>query len=232
MPLVLSADGSGVLKWWVDASFAVHPNLRGHSDVGLSMGRGFPITCSTKQKINTCSSTESELVGADDFMPAICWTRYFLAAQGYHVRDNIIFQDNKSAIFWRKMADLPAAGEQSISTFAISFICDRVSHGESTLEWCSTTEMVGDFMTKPLQGASFRKFRDIIMGVVSTADTTTPRNTSLGLVPQERGPTGVYWTYERYKALNLVQVELNLDCRSFSIPASTKESFGKLTSIN
>jgi hypothetical protein len=23
MPLVLSADGSGVLKWWVDASFAV-----------------------------------------------------------------------------------------------------------------------------------------------------------------------------------------------------------------
>jgi hypothetical protein len=27
MPLVLSANGSGNLKWWVDALFAVHPNM-------------------------------------------------------------------------------------------------------------------------------------------------------------------------------------------------------------
>jgi hypothetical protein len=27
MPLILSANGSGILKWWVDASFAVHPNM-------------------------------------------------------------------------------------------------------------------------------------------------------------------------------------------------------------
>jgi hypothetical protein len=98
LPLGLSADGSGILKWLVDASFEVHPNLRGHSGGRLSMGRGFPFTCSTKQKINTRSSTESELVAADGFMPAICWTRYFLAAQGYHVQGNILFQDNKSAI--------------------------------------------------------------------------------------------------------------------------------------
>jgi hypothetical protein len=35
MPLILSANGSGTLKWWVDASFAVHPNMRGHSGVGM-----------------------------------------------------------------------------------------------------------------------------------------------------------------------------------------------------
>jgi hypothetical protein len=29
LPLILSANGSGILKWWVDASFAVHPNMRG-----------------------------------------------------------------------------------------------------------------------------------------------------------------------------------------------------------
>jgi len=27
--------------------------------------------------------------------------------------------------------------------------------------------MIGDYMTKPLQGALFEKFRDMIMGVVS-----------------------------------------------------------------
>jgi hypothetical protein len=59
MPLILSANGSGILKWWVDASFDVHPNMRGHSGGGLSLGCGFPIVSSTKQKLNTRSSTET-----------------------------------------------------------------------------------------------------------------------------------------------------------------------------
>jgi hypothetical protein len=60
LPLILSANGSGILKWWVvDASFAVHPNMRGHTGGGLSLGQGFPIVSSTKQKLNTRSSTES-----------------------------------------------------------------------------------------------------------------------------------------------------------------------------
>jgi hypothetical protein len=40
-PLILSADGSGVLMWYVDVSFAVHPNMRSHTGGGLTMGRGF-----------------------------------------------------------------------------------------------------------------------------------------------------------------------------------------------
>jgi hypothetical protein len=102
LPLILSANGTGILKWWVDASFAVHPNLRGHSGGGLSMGRGFPIVASSKQKLNTRSSTESKIVGADNFMPAICWTQYFMESQGYTVNDNIIYQDNKSSILLKK----------------------------------------------------------------------------------------------------------------------------------
>eukprot|EP00957_Ditylum_brightwellii_P045862 3479120-Ditylum_brightwellii.AAC.1 len=30
--LRLEADGSGVIKWWVDAAFAVHGDMRGHSE--------------------------------------------------------------------------------------------------------------------------------------------------------------------------------------------------------
>jgi hypothetical protein len=37
MPLILSANGSGILKWWVVASFAANPNMRGHSGGGLSI---------------------------------------------------------------------------------------------------------------------------------------------------------------------------------------------------
>ena len=102
LPLILSANGSGILKWSVDASFAVHHNMRGHSGGGLPLGRGFPIVSSTKQKLNICISTETELVGADDFISAICWTRYFLKAQGYRILDNVLFQDNKSSILLEK----------------------------------------------------------------------------------------------------------------------------------
>jgi hypothetical protein len=45
------------------------------------------------------------------------------------------------------------------------FITDRISKGHVNLEWCPTTEMIADFMSKPLQGSLFRKFRDIIMGI-------------------------------------------------------------------
>jgi hypothetical protein len=64
-PLILSTDGSGVLMWYVNASFPVHPNMHSHTGGGLTMGGGFPIVSSTKQKLNTQSSTESELVSVD-----------------------------------------------------------------------------------------------------------------------------------------------------------------------
>jgi hypothetical protein len=96
-PLILGADNEGMLMWYVDALFAVHPNMRGHTSGGMTMGRGFTISVSTKQKLNTKSSTESELVGVDDMMPIILWTHYFLLSQGYGVLENLLLQDNKSS---------------------------------------------------------------------------------------------------------------------------------------
>ena len=53
---------------------------------------------SSKQKLNTRSSTEAELVGVNDVMSIVLWTRLFLEAQGFEVSDNILFQDNESTI--------------------------------------------------------------------------------------------------------------------------------------
>jgi hypothetical protein len=57
---------------------------------------------STRQKLNTKSSTKAELVGVDDVMPLILWTDYYLDAQGYGVTKNKVFQDNQSAILLEK----------------------------------------------------------------------------------------------------------------------------------
>ncbi len=65
--------------------------MRGHTGGGLTMGRGFQIVNSTERKLNTCSLMESKLVGVNDMMALILWTRYFMDGQGYKVRDNVIF---------------------------------------------------------------------------------------------------------------------------------------------
>jgi hypothetical protein len=72
--------------------------MRGHNGGGMTMGRGFPISVSTKQKLNTKSSTESEFVGVGNMMPIILWTRCFLLSEGYGVIENLLWQDNKSSI--------------------------------------------------------------------------------------------------------------------------------------
>ena len=128
--LILSANRSGVLKWWVDASFAVYPNMREHSGRSFSLGRGFPIVGSTKQKLNTHSSTETELVVVDDFMQAICWIRYFLKVQGYIILDNVLFQDNRSSILLEKNGkDSSSKRTKHINVWYL-FITDRVSQGD------------------------------------------------------------------------------------------------------
>jgi hypothetical protein len=166
LPLILSASSTGILKWWVDGSFVVHPEMRGHTGGGLLLGRGFPIVTSTKQKLNTRSSTETELVGVDDCMPAICWTCYFLQAQGREVRENIVYQDNRSAILLEKNGKALSSKRTKHINIRYYFVTDRINQQELTVEWCPTGNMVADFMTKPMQGAMFKRFRDQIMGVI------------------------------------------------------------------
>jgi len=43
-------------------------------------------------------STESELVGADDLAQMILWTKFLMEEQGYDVKENILYQENKSTI--------------------------------------------------------------------------------------------------------------------------------------
>ena len=73
--LILSSNDSGVLNWWVGVYYAVHPNMWVHKGEELSIGIVFPIVTSTNQKLNTCTSTESYIVGVQYCMPDILWTR-------------------------------------------------------------------------------------------------------------------------------------------------------------
>ena len=98
LPLTLEADNLHVIKWFVDASYAVHGDLQSHTGGVLTLGKGGIYNMSQKQKLNMKSLTEAEVVGADDVLPQVLWTQYFMEAQGYTIADNVLAQDNESAM--------------------------------------------------------------------------------------------------------------------------------------
>jgi Reverse transcriptase (RNA-dependent DNA polymerase) len=83
----LGADSMSRIRTWVDASYAVHPDMKSHTGGVISLGIGGIACKSTKQKLNTKSSTEAELVGASDYLPNTLWVKMFLEAQGYTIEE-------------------------------------------------------------------------------------------------------------------------------------------------
>ena len=100
--LYLRADYINMIHWWVDVSYSTHWDFKSHTRAVMSMGAGAILSFSRKQKLNTGSSTEVELVGIADALGMMMWTTYFMEAQVYSIYNNIRFQDNHYTILLAK----------------------------------------------------------------------------------------------------------------------------------
>jgi len=162
--LILSIDDLHVQKNWVDMAFAVHPDFKSQSGWFTSMGRGALISGSQKQKLNTRSSTEGELVAVDDALTKILWTQLFMEEQGYEIEKKILYQDNKSTILLEKNGKRSSGKRTRALNIRYFFVTDQIEKGLISVEYCPTGDMIADYLTKPLQGKQFEKFRNLIMG--------------------------------------------------------------------
>ena len=88
----MGADYSGTLTWNINASFVVHPDCKSHTGACLTFGHGSVLSLLLKQKINTKSSTEAELVGVDDAMTFVMWMKYFFESQVRSINVNSPFK--------------------------------------------------------------------------------------------------------------------------------------------
>ena len=95
-------DNFDTLKTLVNAAYAVYPDMRSHMGGIMSLCAGVLHTRSSKQKLNTKSSTEADLVGVSKYLPYHIWWVNFLEYQGYCTENKIICQDNQSAIKMEK----------------------------------------------------------------------------------------------------------------------------------
>ena len=164
LKLTLGADDITKMKSYVDASFGVHSDCRSHTGGCITFGWGVLMTKCQKQKLNTRSSTEAEVVGVSDFMPNMIWGRMFLEQQGITLRTNVLYQDNESAMKLEKNGRMSSGQRTKHMANRYFWIKDRLASEKIDLQHCPTGKMIADFFTKPLQGSLFRKFRDIVLG--------------------------------------------------------------------
>ena len=163
LKLRLGATFPLIVRTYIDASFAVHPDVKSHTGVCISLGTGCFYAKSTGQKINTTSSCQAELVAAAKGRQQSIYSAYFIEEQGYLIPMVIVHQDNMSAI---KLIENGRSSSELTRHIEIGYywLKDLVSGGLIHVIYCPTREMLADIFTKPLQGALFEYLRGKILG--------------------------------------------------------------------
>ena len=92
------------------------------------------------------------------------WACLFMKAQRFVGRNNILYQDNKSAMLLETNGYASSSKRTRHIKIRYYLVPDRIAKGDLRIVWCPTEQMIADFLTKPLQGNAFVKIRDLIMG--------------------------------------------------------------------
>lgn len=95
---IIGARDLRTLLTWIDASYAVHMNMRRQTGGTMSFGTEIIHAKSSKQKLYSKSSTEYELIGVSEYLPYHIWVENFLENQGYKIPHKILYQDNQITI--------------------------------------------------------------------------------------------------------------------------------------
>ena len=163
LDLTLFADSLTKIEWYVDASHQIHDDCKGHTGSILTFGRGATTSSSTKHKIPSKSSCESEIIGLYDKVGDVLWTRQFLEAQGYNIETNIVYQGNMSTLSLAKNGYVSSSKRTKHIKAKYFFVRHFHHSGELDLQYCPTETMWADILTKPLQGAKFHLMRAFLM---------------------------------------------------------------------
>ena len=72
--LILKADDTQTINWYIDAAFGAHDDMKSYTGACMTLGKGMICTFSNKQKVNSRSLTEAELIAVDDKVLKVMWT--------------------------------------------------------------------------------------------------------------------------------------------------------------
>lgn len=154
--IVLRIGEHMTVRAFIDAAYGVHQSSgKSHTGCAIVLGEGGPVAVkSTKQKIVTKSSTESELVGLSDTASGAIHLRNFVIAQGYETGPAILYQDNLSCMALMKRGG-PGSERSRHINIRHFWLHERARDGEVAYEHLGTQKMFANALTKPVQGGQF-----------------------------------------------------------------------------
>jgi hypothetical protein len=147
----------------IDAAFANRDMMKSTSGMCVTLGVGYFITSSKVQRLNSKSSTESEIIAVSDGMNIPLWLAGFTAYQGHGKHPVRLEQDNQSCIALLNKGRSTAETTRFIEVRKF-WISDYIRIGAVNIIYVPTEDMTSDYYTKPLQGTVFSKMVKKIMG--------------------------------------------------------------------
>jgi hypothetical protein len=73
-----------------------------------------------------------------------------------------VCQDNTSTMTLENKGKASSGKRTRHFDIKMFYVTDLIERDEVTVMYCHTDDMIGDYMTKPLTGAKFYRFRDLI----------------------------------------------------------------------
>jgi len=68
------------MQTYIDSSYPTHMDMRGHTDSAITFGTGDLTGKGNKQKMNSKSSDETEVIEDREFLPYTLWYEYYMKA--------------------------------------------------------------------------------------------------------------------------------------------------------
>jgi hypothetical protein len=145
--MIFSSSADLLPVVYADASHLLHQDAKGHGGIILSLGSAPIMTKSYKLKINSKSSTESELVVLESACSYANWWFTLLKELNIMSTESIkIYQDNMSAIAMVKNSNFSNLNKHMVNR--VNIIKEELTVGTITVEHLPTKIMVADILTK------------------------------------------------------------------------------------
>ncbi len=149
-------DSDLMLEFYADASHLLHADGYGHSGMLATLGGTIIMARSVKQKMVARSSSEAELIAAEECATFVVWLRQLCADLGIKVSGPTPFaQDNKSAIIIMLKGGSFKRTKHMIGKMA--YLKERIKMEDIKLHYVPTTDMLADMLTKPVPRETLRR---------------------------------------------------------------------------
>ena len=167
--LTINKTGKMAVELYIDASFAVHSDLKSQTGAIVVVGGTTVEAKSVKQKTIGKSSTESEINALSDMAGLGIWTSNFIAE--FDIECELTIYEDNMAVIALIETGRPVSDRSKHLSIRSFWLTEQIENNILRLTHLSTDLMLADMLTKPLQGATFLRLRDQLLGVSNASIT-------------------------------------------------------------